>query len=49
MYRKFILEESATSHVEDSGYQIQRTKPKEYYVDKVKKCAILYLLDATWE
>ena len=32
MYRKFILEESATTHVEDSGYQIQRTKPKEYYV-----------------
>ena len=32
MYRKFILEETEKTKVEDSGYQIQRTKPKEYYV-----------------
>ena len=32
MYHKFILEEGGEQRVEDSGYQIQRTKPKEYYV-----------------
>ena len=32
IYHKFILEETATQKVEDSGYQIQRTKPGEYYV-----------------
>ena len=32
IYHKFILEETETQKVEDSGYQIQRTKPGEYYV-----------------
>ena len=32
IYHKFILEETTTQKVEDSGYQIQRTKPGEYYV-----------------